>query len=163
MGVLTVGGVGPGGGGGGVTPPLSATSTNAVMLARRSMRLSDYPMWPDSSSDKWLLIQNFPSPILSGETEPIPFELMGAEDGRDNKRGAPRERGQRVGSARCRGRLACLRAGRVNCACRFQRFSCAVCLRIDRNSFGAAHARQRGKARTSEKMTRGPVFSRPPA
>src|SRR5260370_1116232 len=103
MGVLTVGGVGPGGGGGGVTPPLSATRTNAVMLARRSMRLSDYPMWPDSSSDKWLLIQNFPSPILSGETEPIPFELMGAEDGRDNKRGAPRERGQRVGSARCRG------------------------------------------------------------
>src|SRR5215472_13491253 len=78
------------------------------MLARRSMRPSDYPTWPDSSSDKWLLIRNFPSPILSGKTERIPFELMGAEDGQDHKRGVPRERGQRVESARCRGRwLVC--------------------------------------------------------
>jgi hypothetical protein len=57
------------------------------------MRPSDYPTWPDSSSDKWLLIQNFPRLILSGETKPIPFELMGAEDGQDNKRGVPRKRG----------------------------------------------------------------------
>jgi hypothetical protein len=134
-------------------PAALGDRTNAVMLARRSMRFSDYPMWPDTSSDKWLLIRNFPRLILSGGTERIPFELMGAEDGRDHKRGIPRKRGHGVGSARCRGRLVCLRAGRVNCTCRFQRFPCAACLRIGHNCFDATHARQRGNALRSEKMT----------
>ena len=116
-------------------------------------RPCDYPLVTDSSSDKWPLIQNFSRLTLSGGTEPIPFDLMGAEDGRDNKRKVPRERGQWVEFARCRGRLACLRTGRVNCTRRFQRFSRAACLRIRRNCFDATHVKQRGNAFDSEKMT----------
>ena len=38
-------------------------------------------------------------------------------------------------------------------ASRFRRFSCAACLRTGRNRFGATHAKQRGNALDSEKMT----------